>query len=410
MNDRKASPAAMAAGDIATPTRRLVSLDLARSIAIASVISMHINEATLTGLARSAAVSFGSLGVPIFAALTGYLMLDRDYRSAAGIKRFVKSSLLPMLVALEVWNGLWSVLGAVTGSPIPVEQTVKVALFLGDFSGGFWYVPMIFGVYLGLPLLANLLSYLSDPARRTYALIVAAAIAYFAIVIPTVTEVSAILGHPVGIRASLEFGVFGPNDELGRSLWPLYLAAGYRLKRARPHGVRWVLPAIAVCCASFALLCMMRSRAFDAGVGFNPSNYANGLVAVCSISLLTFLVSLEDLLAKLPRVLTGFVAIISRCSFGIYMIHFTVLGQILSHLPWALDKGCVSFLALEASVLALSAIPIAILSLIPGINRYVLLVKPFSSGALASQRAYLSPESPEKAKTGRHFASLTERS
>lgn len=392
------------------PARRLVSLDLARSIAIASVISMHINEMTLTGLARSAAVSFGSLGVPVFCMLTGYLMLDRDYRSAEGIRRFVMGNLLPMFVALEAWNLIWFAIGAMTGSPIPVEQAVKVALFLGDFNGGFWYVPMIFGIYLGLPLLANLICYLSEPPRRIYALIVAAAIVYFAIVIPTFTEISSILGHPVGIRASLEFGVFGPNDELGRSLWPLYLAAGYCLKRARPHGVRWVLPAIAVCCASFALLCMMRTRAFDVGVGFNPSNYANGLVAVCSLSLLAFLVSLEDLLAKLPRVLTGFVANISRCSFGIYMIHFTVLGQILSHLPWALDKGCVSFLALEASVLALSAIPIAILSLIPGINRYVLLVKPFSSGARASQRACLSSESPEKVKTGRHFASLTERS
>lgn len=362
---------------IGSESQRIVSLDLIRVIAITSVISMHINEATLSGVARCTAVEFGSLGVPLFAMLTGYLMLDRDYSSRECIMRFIKCNLVPLFIALEAWNIIWAIMGHVTGTPIPLTQTVRIALFLGDFGGGFWYLPMVFGLYLGIPLISRALKWLTSREVRPYTVIFGCVLVYFGVVIPTVVEICPIFGWPISIKASLEFGVFGVNDELGRSLWPLYLVAGYVVRRkCHTGGSKPVICSLILFSLSFIGLICMRSQAYAAGVNFNPSNYANALLLVSSISLIVFFVSIEDAASRLPSIVKRILQTVSESSFGVYMIHFTVLGRLLTDVPWLQNFGPASFFMLGGSVLLVSLVIVIFVSFIPVLNRYLLLRKP----------------------------------
>lgn len=56
-------------------------------------------------------------------------MLDRHYDSEY-LQRFLKRNLLPMFVALEVWNIIWYILGLLLNSPSTIQYSVKVALFM----------------------------------------------------------------------------------------------------------------------------------------------------------------------------------------------------------------------------------------------------------------------------------------
>lgn len=369
------NPASTGATTNQPKSTRLVSLDIARIISIAAVVSMHINEATLTGAARSLAVSFGSIGVPVFVMLTGYLMLHRDYAKAPSIKRFLAGNLLPLFVALEFWNIAWACVGWLTGSPIPLSQTLRVALFLGEIQGGFWFLPMIFGLYLGLPIMAWAISILRQPHMKTYAYILGIACLLFGLLIPTATELAAIQGIDTAVAPTLEFGLFGMTADLGGTCWPVYLFCGYLIRLHRPHGTVCALVSTLILVASLALLTCMREAAYAAEVYFTPANYANLLVAIAAISLICALHALEDKLESLPRILKSLLARMSAATFGVYMIHFTVLGQVLAKMPFPINEGCISYFKLGAIVLLFSYVISIALTFIPGVSRYIMLAK-----------------------------------
>jgi peptidoglycan/LPS O-acetylase OafA/YrhL len=97
---------------------RMTSLDVVRIIAIFLVVVIHNGPLYLTGIPLVVAETIGQLGVPLFVMLSGYLMLDRAYNDSFRIDRFLKHSILPLFIALEVWNVIWFGLSQLTDSPI----------------------------------------------------------------------------------------------------------------------------------------------------------------------------------------------------------------------------------------------------------------------------------------------------
>lgn len=79
--------------------KRIVSLDILRTIAILDVLLVHctesvypMNNPTLLSysiLSQFLAISLftlGRLGVPIFFFISGYLLLDKDYKNGGGVR------------------------------------------------------------------------------------------------------------------------------------------------------------------------------------------------------------------------------------------------------------------------------------------------------------------------------------
>lgn len=74
--------------------KRRESLDLIRAVAIVLVVLLHTigHYVPVEAMTHNVCQAFGTLGVPLFVILTGYLMADRDYQGEY-LTKYVKCNL-----------------------------------------------------------------------------------------------------------------------------------------------------------------------------------------------------------------------------------------------------------------------------------------------------------------------------
>lgn len=215
---------------------RDASLDLLRTIAILLVVAAHTNSylGIWTAGRTSGIVALihavVQLGVPIFVMLTGYLMLDRDY-TGKYLTTFITRNLLPLFVSLELWNLILWGLNKLYSNPSLITM-LKVALFVGPTGSSFWFLPMIFAVYLGLPLLSQILKFITRPNSRIYAWILLATLLFFGLLIPTAKQVFAAAGVHVTLSSVIQMNIFGASV-WGDSVWMVYLILGWVVHKAK---------------------------------------------------------------------------------------------------------------------------------------------------------------------------------
>lgn len=150
--------------------KRILWLDYARFFAICSVLLVHSSEyaysmgsekilklGLFSSAVRLAAIVAGRLGVPIFLMLSGYLLLDRDYSDTDKIKAFYKRNLLPLVLTTEIWVVIYEIYHlTIDNQKFVLLDFIKDLLFVKDNAfGHFWYMPMIIGLYLVVPFVAN---------------------------------------------------------------------------------------------------------------------------------------------------------------------------------------------------------------------------------------------------------------
>lgn len=149
---------------------RILWLDIARCLAILSVLLVHSAESgyslafeELAGLGipsacfRVICFTAGRLGVPLFLAISGYLLLDRDFSTSKKIIKFYKSNLFPLLLTVEIWVVLYYFSQVLFNSQtFELRNLIDNMLFMraNEFSH-FWYMPMIIGLYIAIPFIAR---------------------------------------------------------------------------------------------------------------------------------------------------------------------------------------------------------------------------------------------------------------
>ena len=150
-------------------SKRLLWVDLLRVIAICCVVLCHAVErayrfnlqymasvSSLSQIFAFAAFSIGRLGVPIFMLLSGYLLLDREYDEKATIK-FWKKNWLHLVLCTWIWIALnWFFTCVFLRHPFSAQHFIEELLFLrGSDLSHMWYMPMLLGMYLLFPFVAN---------------------------------------------------------------------------------------------------------------------------------------------------------------------------------------------------------------------------------------------------------------
>ena len=148
---------------------RIVWLDYARMFAIICVVITHtterVYEMNAEILAQSPAHSrlfalsmftIGRLGVPIFFFLTGYLLLDRDYPREKYIT-FLKRNFCGLLLTTAIWIIIYNLFNAwFYNTPFSIKECLMNLLFVRSTRmTHMWYMPVIIGMYLFIPLVAN---------------------------------------------------------------------------------------------------------------------------------------------------------------------------------------------------------------------------------------------------------------
>lgn len=355
--------------------KRDAALDCIRVVAILSVIVVHIAPSTVPIPQLAVFQEIGSLGVPLFVILTGYLMVDRDYNSDY-LLRFIQRNLLPMFICLELWNVIWYILDRIFDSTEPARYYLKIALFLQVPKGPFWFLPMIFGLYLGIPLTSYLLHHFLAMKSHAYLYILMGCLLLTGTLIPTTNYVRMIMSGRSGLSSVLEMNIFGVNA-WGGSVWMLYLLIGFGIQHFSSQldkrlSTPWCLTGFVF--SFFALLLFhlwARSRRVD-----ESFFYTNVLVIVCSTFLFLALHKLNGLLTGLPR-LSYCLARVSKLSFGVYMLHFWIFRALssMAHSWFGLDTGYFLFVVLVFVCYLGSLVSVWVLSYIPLFRKWLLLMK-----------------------------------
>lgn len=111
--------------------------------------------------------------MPLFLIITGYLMLDRAY-SGPKLKRFLKHNYLPLLVSFESWACV-AIIAKLAANPSvsSIAEGLRTMLLIGDpFMIHFWYMQMLLGIYLFIPILASFIRTFEQNANKYIRMII----------------------------------------------------------------------------------------------------------------------------------------------------------------------------------------------------------------------------------------------
>lgn len=365
-------------------TQRNITLDIIRCIAIIFVVLIHSSEAIGNYEIQTGALSvslpmwiaqtflfiIGRLGVPLFLMLTGALMLGREYESYG---RFFKKKVLPLIGISVTWFFLYFFLRELLYGGLTWTNTLKAfiqSLFFDTSAGShLWYLPVIVGIYLFLPLMNKLVI-----ACQTKDLTIWTSIAAGIFTLPPMLNLFISLNF--GVHNLIKIEQIQQGVLLG--IYPLYVILGYLchkrlLLRKIPAGALW-----GVLCGGILALGLLQYQFYtlmqQQKVGYigNYLWYNNFFIFIGGVALFEILSRLR----VKNKILTITATSLSVHSFGIYLVHMVFL---LVFCNWAKTLP-LTMLGNTAILFVMGLLgswaTTWIFSKIPGLNRLFVLSPP----------------------------------
>lgn len=303
----------------------VVQLDYIRTFAIISVVACHVTESIyklnlksineldfLNQVLAFCFFTFGRLGVPLFLFITGYLLLDRDYNNER-VVHFWRRNLIPLLLTTVTWIILYNLFFFILNdSTVNMKVLVKELMFLSMVPlGHMWYMPMIIGVYIFIPFVANALKGMSlENILKPYILSVICLM-----ILPCISILRIACKHGV-IKSilSLEFsgGIYGLILLTGY----IYRKSNY-LKKISKRVLLLGLVTFYFSTVYLQIYCHYQGLAYYVW-------YNNFLLVACSF--IVFIMGMQINYSKVyaPPYYT-FVKYIAKYSFGVYLVHYPIL-------------------------------------------------------------------------------------
>lgn len=328
--------------------RHLVWLDVVRTVAMLMVIGVHCIDPfyispTLGSIPeyKHWAAVYGSLlrpSVPLFVMMTGLLLLPVRERQ---IGAFYKKRIFRVLFPFLIWSVLYNLFPWITGllglpksiigdffcyvqgneSQSLGDALKDVAMIPFNFSfkeNHMWYIYLLIGLYLYMPFFSAWVEKASRRAMRIYL-----GIWFGSLFLP---YMSAYISHYLYGEATWnQFGLFyyfaGFNG---------YLLLGHYLK----EGNDWSLgKTLGICAAMFAVGYAVTYSGFSAAAA-NPASTEPEMelfFTFCSPNVALMTAAVFLLLQKVrissPAVIR-MLANVTTCGFGIYMVHYFVVGPV----------------------------------------------------------------------------------
>lgn len=356
-------------------------MDAIRALATILVVIVHTHGSFFNSDVHLAVFAFlnviGTIGVPLFVILTGYLMFDRNYEDSTYLKKYLAKNLLPLVIAYEVWNIVWNILRYthVAENPQKWSSVIKAALFMGDTYSALWYLPMAIALYLGMPILAIAYRKITS---KLYPKILLGALILSGTLIPSVAPILSLFDHNTSIHSVLRMNIFGASV-WGESVWMIYLLSGFAIYKGALKHFKTSLILILGTILPFTIMYAIKLN------GYSVQHYSFILVVILSISTFELLTRTENLLQKHEKSRKLLIQL-SNFSFAIYMLHIWIGGGICRLLKIVeLNKPIGQSFPLLSSILVYIAfliatiIAIRLIVYIVGKNKfirqYVLLMK-----------------------------------
>lgn len=301
-------------------TERIYSFDIIRIIAALMVIMIHTagvfvsvkDSGCLAFVAGNFFDSLSQIAVPLFLMLSGALMLDE--RKEFTVKKSIVSAL--NIFALL---GLWSLFYAVTYTFLmPVFKGKAISFdkldFLSDLLLGhyhLWYLYLIIGLYLITPLL-RLFVKKSNMKILTYFIAMAMAVRFIPVLLNTLC---------INVFGLTLFGDFVNKFKMGYiSAYIVYYVLGWFVANCE-FTKKQRIGIYASGILGFGLTFGFNEIFRHSNPKIYESMYSASSVTIFCAALATFTFFFYLFKGKTFGRASGFVAYLSKLTFGVYLIH-----------------------------------------------------------------------------------------
>lgn len=351
-------------------SKRYIWIDLLRSFAIMCVVLCHSVEASyklldvnfMNALSLKSeifsfiAFTFGRTGVPIFLFITGYLILGRNFDSHSTIK-FWKKNWLPLLITIEIWLVIYSLLLYITrGTPTSLWGIIKDVLFLdGTGYNHMWYAYMIVGVYLFLPFVSSVVE-----KFETKIILFPLILSFVYLSIVPLTNILLTLNEKGAIENQLDLNFSG-------GIYGIYIIIGYLIKKGIFKNIKSSY-LVFLSILSFVLTVVLQMYLYGNRYVY-PVNYSNCFLII--FGMLIFELGSRIKTIPFEKIWLS----ISKCSFGIFLIHNPVKDFVISILNFEIKLLPIKTAIIFIITFIISWSIVALVGKIPIVRKYLFNMK-----------------------------------
>lgn len=295
--------------------KRILWLDYVRVIAILCVLITHTTERVYTlnamTLAQESVYSrilsvfmftVGRLGVPLFLFLTGFLMSGGGDYEYERIIKFEKRNVLGLVITTEIWIVIYNCFNAwFYQTPLNGKILMENMLFFRQTDmSHMWYMPVIIGIYLFIPLIINGLNH-----TDVRSMFIPLSVAFLALFVIPVVDVFLLANGKSAISSLLDLSFSG-------GAYGFCIILGCLIRKGVFDRIK-TIALILIGAGSFCFTVFMQIYSDMHGVDYNVwYNAATLILADLSIFLL---------ISRMKFTSGKIAANISICAFGIYLVH-----------------------------------------------------------------------------------------
>jgi len=345
-------------------TEKNIALDIIRIIAVLAVVLLHLSGnfvlsydlSTPEFLAANLFDGLSRIGVPLFLMVSGALMLDE--RRNVDMKTILRKNAAGIAVLIVLWSLIYALVNAVL-FPLWWGHTPSIGGFLTEtIQGSFhiWYLYMILGLYLATPFL-RAFARKDDPGLARGFLILALIAQFLPHALAMLAPVNGVFARLSNLIDSLHLHFFGGYAAYYLLGW--YIVHVGVAKKARRMAV-YILGAL--------------GAAFIVGYTQLTGDFNN---AYSELGLPVFLYAgavfllLSGLKPRLSDKAQARIGLLSRMTFGVYLIHPLAQRVLREILPYGGRLPALHILLVFAIVTAVSLACCWIASKIPVIRKLV---------------------------------------
>lgn len=341
-----------------------IGIECLRLLATIGVVADHVakcainqTHADVTPLRRciyEGAVVFNHWPVPVFMMITGFLLLRKSELTYKDVWKYFKRIII-VLLAFGFVFALMEVYFNTHSLGVSSITTAALNVWGGQSWEHLWYLYMLLGIYLVLPLIHRFVK--QSPSLKE-PIILTSLILLFCSFFPS-------LGVACGVKfpiASIYVAYLLLGHIVGQSIQAL------RAKLNKPMHIA----AIAVCFGIIAVATYLRH-----GAGYIPTvdctSYTSFVVVIQSVLIFAFVLMLQDNSTVRAVVKSKSVISMNRCSLGIYVLHMLWINIALKVLKVDIvNYGGIEMICIGVVVIfVLSWVSTFVLTKTPLVNKYI---------------------------------------
>lgn len=357
---------------------RIVKYDVARVFAILRIILCHcsdyiygynfnfINNLSISSkVFYFSAFTIGRLGVPIFLFLSGALLLKKTIESDTNVLDFYKKNLLPLIIANTIWVFIYNLFFYLTCQEnlVSIENIIKELLFLEKVpSLQMWYIPMIIGIYIGIPFVAKVIKSFSFKAFLPILILIF--ISNF--ILPTINVFFKIFGSKEIYESLLSISFLGAQ-------YGLYVILGYYISINNKIKANKLWTCL-IGLISFIVIIGIQILSYSTISKYNNFVwYDNVFLLICSACLFIVINDMHD--EKINLKLSKNLYFISRMSLALFFIHPIILYFTKNEIIKLSIINPLKVVLLFIFTTLISTIFVIIMSKVRILSKYLLIIK-----------------------------------